>query len=335
MNAPLVSVKMITFNHAPYISRAIEGVLRQKTNFPFELVIGEDCSTDGTREIVFRYQKKHPDIIRIVTSDQNVGMKKNGYRTTKACNGKYIAYCEGDDYWHHPEKIQKQVDQLEANPDCGMVYSSYDVYHPESNQTIKDFIKYRNWQIPEHLDVQSFVAGEGGRATLTCTVMARLSLVNKIIEDDPYLHQNPKWLMGDAQLWTALISQSRAHYIPESLATHIITNESATRSKDVKKVALFSVSNAELMLTLCEKYGLSSTIRSKFLNSWCDSALRLAFHSQDKILADKVRGIKRTFSFIEWCRFYGARHRLAYHGFKVFASTINFFRNKNANANWL
>ena len=94
MDKPLVSVHMITYNHAPYIVKAIEGVIQQKTNFPFELVIGEDCSTDGTREIVFEYRKKYPDIIRVITSEQNVGAIKNGYRTEKACRGKYIAYCE-------------------------------------------------------------------------------------------------------------------------------------------------------------------------------------------------------------------------------------------------
>src|ERR1700690_2758382 len=112
MKEPLVSVKMITYNHAPYITRAIEGVLQQKTTFPFELIIGEDCSTDGTREIVFAYQKKYPDIIRVITSDKNVGMNINGLRTIKAGKGKYIALCEGDDYWHNPEKLQKKVDFL-------------------------------------------------------------------------------------------------------------------------------------------------------------------------------------------------------------------------------
>ena len=136
MTEPLVSARMITYNHAPYIARAIEGVLQQKTNFPFELVIGEDCSTDGTREIVFEYQKKYPDIIRVITSDSNVGSKKNGHRTSQACRGKYIAYCEGDDCWHHPGKLQKQVDYMESHPACGLVYSSYDVYHPKSKKEL-------------------------------------------------------------------------------------------------------------------------------------------------------------------------------------------------------
>lgn len=335
MNAPLVSVKMITFNHAPFIARAIEGVLKQKTNFPFELVIGEDCSTDGTREIAFCYRDKYPDIIRIVTSDQNVGMKKNGYRTTKACKGKYIAFCEGDDFWHHPEKMQKEADYLEANPDCGMVYSSYDIYHPESKKMIYDFIKHRNWQIPERWDIENFVGSDigSGRTILTCTVMARLALVNKIIKADPYLHQNSKFRLGDAQLWAEIIVQSRIHFIPESLATHIITSESATRSKDPKKMALFPVSAAELYLALCEKYHLSSTIYNKHINYWCKSALRLAFFSQDKNLAYKVREIKGAFSIKELTQFYGAQNRFAYHVFKVIYSTINLFRKKNSH--WL
>ena len=123
MDKPLVSALMVTYNHELYIAQAIEGVLQQETDFPFELVIGEDCSTDGTRKIVFNYQKKHPDIIRVITSDKNVGGRKNFFRTVKACRGKYLAFCEGDDYWHHSQKLQKQVDYMEAHPEVGLVHS--------------------------------------------------------------------------------------------------------------------------------------------------------------------------------------------------------------------
>lgn len=163
--------------------------------------------------------------------------------------------------------------------------------------------------------------------------MARLSLVNRVIEADPHLHQNPKFLMADTQLWADIISQSRVHYIPESLATHVITNESATRSKDLKKVLKFNISNAELMLCLCAKYNVPSTIRNKHLNYWCESALRLAFHTQDEKLANKVREIKKTFKIKEWCHFYGTRYGLAHYGFKMLGLTINLFRKKNVN--WL
>ena len=143
MPEPLVSIKMITYNHAPFIAQAIEGVLQQKTNFPFELVIGEDCSTDGTRALVFEYQKKYPDIIRVVTSDENVGMKKNGLRVLAACLGKYIAFCEGDDYWHNLDKLQKQADYLDSHPECGLVFTDYDFYYHGPGRAIRR-VNYNN-----------------------------------------------------------------------------------------------------------------------------------------------------------------------------------------------
>jgi len=109
---PLVSVLTITYNHAPYIRRCIESILMQKTTFPFELVIGEDCSTDGTREIVLDYAKNYPDVIRIITSETNVGENANERRTGLACQGEFIAICEGDDYWIDPLKLQKQYDAI-------------------------------------------------------------------------------------------------------------------------------------------------------------------------------------------------------------------------------
>lgn len=111
---PLVSIPMLAYNHEPYIRQAIEGVLMQKTNFEFELVIGEDASTDRTREICFEYQKRFPDKVRVLWSEENVfKIGGNAIRTRSHCRGKFIALCEGDDYWIDPNKLQKQVDLIE------------------------------------------------------------------------------------------------------------------------------------------------------------------------------------------------------------------------------
>lgn len=117
---PMVTVRTSTYQHGPYIQDCIEGVLMQKTNFPIEFIIGEDFSTDGTRDIVFEYAKRYPDIIRVITADYNVGSKANGRRCIQASRGKYMALCEGDDYWTDPLKLQKQVDFMEANPTYSM-----------------------------------------------------------------------------------------------------------------------------------------------------------------------------------------------------------------------
>jgi glycosyltransferase involved in cell wall biosynthesis len=331
MTEPLVSVKMITYNHAPFIIQSIKGVLKQKVNFPIELVIGEDYSTDGTREIVLEYQKKYSDIIRVVTSDNNVGMKKNSYRTAKACRGKYIAFCDGDDYWHHPGKLQKQADYLESHPECGLVCSDYDVYHFKSKKKIRNFVAYRNFEVPKRPTILDFVKDNGGigLAVLTCTVMARRALVDKITESDPYLHQDDHFLMGDTQRWAELATLAYFYYIPESLATHNITEESATRSKDIKKVLRFNISGAELRLYLCNKYNLPSSIKNIPEGSWCDNTLRLAFHSRSAELADEVRKKKKTLTGKEWLRYYGAKHPAIYHVCRLSSLFLALFRKEH------
>lgn len=117
-----LSVFMITYNHEMFIKQAIEGVLMQKVNFPLELVIGEDCSTDSTRKICEDFAYQYPGTIKLLPSEGNLGMMANSKRTLQACNGKYIALCEGDDYWTDPNKLQKQVDFLESNNDFSLCF---------------------------------------------------------------------------------------------------------------------------------------------------------------------------------------------------------------------
>jgi glycosyltransferase involved in cell wall biosynthesis len=119
-NEMKVSVLMMTYNHENYIAQAIESVLMQKTGFPYELVVGEDCSTDGTREIVREYSRKYPEIVRAHLRERNVGAKENVRQLYWASRGKYIALLEGDDYWTSPDKLQLQADLLDAHPETAL-----------------------------------------------------------------------------------------------------------------------------------------------------------------------------------------------------------------------
>jgi glycosyltransferase involved in cell wall biosynthesis len=119
---PMVSVTMITYNHGEFIEQAIDGVLMQQTNFKIELIVGEDCSSDNTREILFQLQKKHPDKIILKLPESNLGIGVNSISNKLLCKGKYIAECEGDDYWTDPLKLQKQVNFLESNQNYVLHY---------------------------------------------------------------------------------------------------------------------------------------------------------------------------------------------------------------------
>jgi glycosyltransferase involved in cell wall biosynthesis len=124
VSAPLMSVSMITYQHAPYIRAALESILMQQADFPYEICIGEDGSTDGTRDICIEYVEKYPDRIRLfLRNRQNPARRKykvpfmlNTADTWNACRGKYIAMLEGDDYWTHPDKLRRQVASLESDP---------------------------------------------------------------------------------------------------------------------------------------------------------------------------------------------------------------------------
>lgn len=133
---PLLSVVTITYNHEPYIAKCIEGVLMQKVNFPIEFIIAEDCSTDGTRAICEDYAAKYPNLIRLVTSESNVGALNNEKRAMLAARGKYIAFCEGDDYWTYPLKLQTQVDFLDAHLDYSVCFHRCLHYDIDTNRDL-------------------------------------------------------------------------------------------------------------------------------------------------------------------------------------------------------
>ncbi|MCQ2307121.1 MAG: glycosyltransferase [Bacteroidales bacterium] len=140
MIEPLLSIITITYNQEQFIAKTIESVLMQKVDFPIEYIIAEDCSTDGTLAICKDYAEKYPDIIRIITSEKNVGGIENERRAMLAAKGKYVALCEGDDYWTDPLKLQRQVGFLESHPDYSVTFHRYKIHYLNDDRWVNDDI---------------------------------------------------------------------------------------------------------------------------------------------------------------------------------------------------
>lgn len=170
-----VSVSLITYNHENFVQQAIRSVLNQEVSFDYEIVIGEDCSTDRTREIVLEFQKRYPGKIRLLERESNVGMQENFRTTLEACTGEYVALLDGDDYWTSTCKLQRQVDFLDSNKQCAMCFHSVvSMPYPEGEPTlIFPERKYRDKRCTtEDLLVENFIP--------TCSVMFRRGLFGNL-----------------------------------------------------------------------------------------------------------------------------------------------------------
>ena len=248
----IVSVLMSTYNHEKYIAQAIESVVSKKTNFEFELVIGEDCSADGTKKIIEEYALKYPKLIRPVFIKENVGALRNIYEfALPRCEGKYIACLEGDDFWTNDSKLQKQVDFLEANPECGLTHADVNHYFEDGKKLMIAVNKNSNKTVPEG-DVFEHLIKPEPFFIKTATTCFRKELLVKYFDYELAIREN--WPLADLPLWMDISKHSKAHYFDEVFATYRLLNESASRTKSPQKHYQYVKDLYKIKILYLEKY---------------------------------------------------------------------------------
>ncbi len=206
---PKVSVCMLAYNHEKYVRQAVESVLMQKVDFPYEIVIGEDCSTDQTAEILRDLAKKNPDVIRLRCNKKNLGMQKNGLMTLNECCCEYIACLEADDYWTDDLKLQKQIDFLESHPE----YSA--CFHNGKIVAISGEVIREQYRPSPHAKT---VCGFGDLArrnfVLTASIIYRRSMVLPL----------PEWIrlhpVGDWPMHLIASLRGPIRYLPEVMSAY-------------------------------------------------------------------------------------------------------------------
>lgn len=176
--AVLVSISCITYNHVQYIRQCLDSFLMQKTNFAFEILIHDDCSTDGTTEVIREYEIKYPNIIKPIYEDENqyqqgkpIGSAIWNYPRS---SGKYIALCEGDDYWIDPLKLQKQVDFMESHPDYSLCFHDYNQLWPDGNKVLIS----KKLSNPLNCSIRDAILGGGGYMATNSMLFRRQCIEN-------------------------------------------------------------------------------------------------------------------------------------------------------------
>jgi glycosyltransferase involved in cell wall biosynthesis len=209
-DAPIkLTVLVMTYNHAKFISKAIDSVLIQKTSFNYEIIVSEDCSTDGTKEIVLEYQQRFPYQIRLLLSEQNIHTNAVVTRGIYAAKGEYIALLDGDDYWTSPHKLQKQANFLDNHLDCSMCFHNAQAFNDDSDQ------EPYSWTSSNQKEFSTLEDLWSGNFIATCSTMFRNKLLEKI----------PDWYdsffpITDWPLYILLAEHGKIGYINEVMGAY-------------------------------------------------------------------------------------------------------------------
>ena len=271
-----VNIVMITYNHEKFIREAIEGVLMQKTNFEYELIIANDCSIDKTDNIINEFINAHPkgNRIRYYNHKKNLGMMPNFIFAIQQCKDKYIAICDGDDYWTDPYKLQKQVDFLESNPDYGLVHTNCE---ENVNGKIREY-KYNNI-VPsgfvfKELLIENFIAA------LTICVRRHLLVdwCNIIYKKS----MDSKWKIGDYPLWLEGSLKTKFAFFSDKTAHYRILAESVSHNIDKKIEFEFYKSFFEIKEFFMKREAVNAEIRNKILCDFFSESLKHAFSIGNK-----------------------------------------------------
>lgn len=246
-SAPLVAIECLAYNHAPYIRQCLDGFVMQKTDFPFIAIVHDDASADDTAKIILEYAQNYPDIIKPILETENQYSKKDGSlgRIIKKAipeDVKYIALCEGDDYWTDPYKLQKQVNYMEGHPECVLTHTGFS-YFENGEITIAEKEGEKIKEISDAKIIFNILNGNNYRIQ-TCTAIYRLTTYYKIL---PQLKKiNGLFLMGDTPLWVNLLQYGTIHYIDSPTSVYRIGNDSASHPKSLKSILRFNLSCAEM-----------------------------------------------------------------------------------------
>ena len=219
MKKPLLSILMITYNHESYIEQAIKGVFSQKVNFPVEFVISNDCSTDKTHQKIEEILKDSPEnfTIKYYNHTENLGMMENFIFSLKQCQGKYIALCEGDDYWIDNNKLQKQLHFLESNPDFSLCFSNSIIVNELDVPTQLDLVK---------LESKEYFESDLFSSWLIPT--ASTLFINRFNEEDYKILKDPRVFFGDIIVFLILANKGRLFGMKDYTSAYRINSSSYT-----------------------------------------------------------------------------------------------------------
>lgn len=276
IKTPLVSIRCLVYNHEPFLRECLDGFIMQKTNFAFEAIVHDDASTDRSAAIIREYAEKYPDIIKPIYETENQYSKGDG-SLSRIMNAaihpavKFIAMCEGDDYWTDPYKLQKQVDIMTNDDKVMLVHSKVKL---RADYRVFDDISIKTQQ--KNTPLALLMANQ----ITTLTVLFRRDIMQKAQE--LIAQSRIRFPMGDYPLWLAIALHGKIVLLNDCTGVYRVLQESASHSKDRKKKYCFEKGVLDVKLFFYEQYKTCLYIPSAFHNEFQE----MIFHSRKRMLLD-------------------------------------------------
>lgn len=290
----MVSVIVATYNQRPTIARALDSVLAQQ-DVDFEVIIGDDCSTDGTADICRQYAGRYPGKVRLVAREQNVGVQANYYGCMRLAKGCYIADLAGDDEWVHPRKLAMQAAMLDSNPDIALCHSAWVRRHSVTG-IITQSAPYEFGEIaaPGELLVPTLAHNPGAYVHL-CSAMWRKDIILADLDRNPDLYFNKEWRVEDLQLTALMAASGSIGYIPEITLAYSVGAPTLSSEEERRKSYNFFLATTLLTRRLQEHYGVADADMAAFYKDRLSHMVNVAFGMPSRRLCRHAASLARRF----------------------------------------
>ena len=286
MQEIMFSVGVITYNQEMYISETLDSILNQEHDYKYEIVIGEDCSTDKTKQIIEEYVAKYPEIIKPLYNNPNKGLINNYFNVINHCQGKYIMECAGDDYWL-PGKVKSQIEFMEKSPEVGMCYTKAKFWNENKQNYEKKLFGS---------DIESFEKLlTTGNKVPALSVCLRKNLAEQYVNE--IKPQEKNWLMEDYPMWLWFSHECKVKFFNEVTAVYRVLENSASHSVDVEKVIKFKISSRDIQQFYCVRYGICTPLLSNDeikISQYFNNAL----YNNVKIYFKNINELKIKYKFM-------------------------------------
>lgn len=280
----MVSVIVRAYNQEVMVRQTLDSVMAQQTTYPYEVIIGENHSTDNTLAVCRDYEKRYSNV-KILAHEQNIGPQRNLSSCIKAGTGKYIMVCDGDDWWHNPNKIQLQVDFMESHHDCYVLHSDYDTYDEITKKTIHAHNRSMGINILEGRIQRELFSGNPSICWPTSCI--RRSAFEQYMPLDKFIEVGT--VGEDWPTWVILAAYGEIRYLPVSTVTYRTGHPSVTREANYDRIIRRREGDKHTVKMLYEMFPHFGTYHEDeyFDNFYSHQLLMSAYRNNDYAAAKK------------------------------------------------